>query len=83
MICVTPEERTTGSFELRDLTTDGIEHVVRDMDEARDGPSISDLSPDLIETLEELRRGLVCFLGISTFDEEVARAGLPIPSTVS
>ncbi len=50
------------------------------MDEARDGPSISDLSPDLIETLEELRRRLVCFLGINTFDEEVARASLPIPA---
>lgn len=41
------------------------------------GPSLADLTPELIDTLEELRReGLVRFIGINSFEEEVVRAGL-------
>jgi 1-deoxyxylulose-5-phosphate synthase len=43
------------------------------------GPTLGDLTPDLIETLEELRgEGLVRFIGINSFDDNVLRAGLSI-----
>jgi len=45
------------------------------------GPTVSDLTPELIDTLEELRRaGTVRFIGINSFDEDVIRAGLRLPS---
>jgi aryl-alcohol dehydrogenase-like predicted oxidoreductase len=45
------------------------------------GPAVSDLTPELIDTLEELRRsGVVGFLGINSFDEDVVRAGLRFPT---
>ena len=45
------------------------------------GPSRADLTPELIGTLEELRRaGLVRFIGINSFDDEVVRAGLRLPN---
>jgi aryl-alcohol dehydrogenase-like predicted oxidoreductase len=44
------------------------------------GPAASDLTPELLESLEELRRsGVVGFLGINSFDEDVVRAGLRLP----
>lgn len=44
------------------------------------GPTVADLTPALVEVLEELRRdGLVRFIGINSFDEEVVRAGLRLP----
>jgi 1-deoxyxylulose-5-phosphate synthase len=43
------------------------------------GPLLEDLTPALIDTLEEMRReGLVRFIGINSFDEDVLRAGLRI-----
>ena len=45
------------------------------------GPTLADLTPELVETLEELRReGLVRFIGINSFDDDVLRAGLRIPN---
>ncbi|HZB90794.1 MAG TPA: aldo/keto reductase, partial [Stellaceae bacterium] len=45
------------------------------------GPTIADLTPALLETLEALRRaGMVHFVGINSFDEAVVRAGLRIPT---
>jgi 1-deoxyxylulose-5-phosphate synthase len=45
------------------------------------GPTLGDLTPALIEALEELRRaGLVRFIGINSADEEVIRAGLRLPT---
>lgn len=45
------------------------------------GPSLSDLTPELLDTLEGLRReGLVRFLGINSFSENVIRAGLQMPA---
>ena len=45
------------------------------------GPTLSDLTPDLVAVLEEMRRdGLVRFIGINSFDGDVLRAGLRIPN---
>ena len=45
------------------------------------GPTLSDLTPALVDALEEMRRdGLVRFIGINSFDQEVLRAGLRIPN---
>ena len=44
------------------------------------GPTLSDLTPDLVDVEEMRRDGLVRFIGINSFDEEVLRAGLRIPN---
>ncbi len=43
------------------------------------GPELRDLTPEVVDTLEELRsEGMVRFVGINSFDEVVLRAGLKI-----
>jgi 1-deoxyxylulose-5-phosphate synthase len=45
------------------------------------GPTLSDLTPALVDVLEEMRRdGLVRFIGVNSFDDEVLRAALRIPN---
>jgi aryl-alcohol dehydrogenase-like predicted oxidoreductase len=45
------------------------------------GPSVPELAPPLLETLEALKtEGLVGFAGINSFDPEVVRRGLAIPA---
>lgn len=44
------------------------------------GPTIADLTPQLLEALAGLKdEGLVRFVGINSFDEEVVRFGLTLP----
>jgi len=44
------------------------------------GPAITDLTPPLFEALEGLKHeGLVRFIGINSFDDDVIRFGLTIP----
>jgi aryl-alcohol dehydrogenase-like predicted oxidoreductase len=45
------------------------------------GPLLGDLTPELVDALEELRRAdLVRFIGINSFDDDVIRAGLRLPN---
>lgn len=45
------------------------------------GPQLGDLTPEIVDTLEGMRReGLVRFVGINSFDEDVLRAALRVES---
>ena len=45
------------------------------------GPTLEDLTPELVGALEELRaEGLVRFIGVNSFDERVLRAALALPN---
>jgi 1-deoxyxylulose-5-phosphate synthase len=45
------------------------------------GPSVGDLTPELVEALEEMRHdGMVRFVGVNSFDEDVLRTALRLQS---